>query len=179
LCDCEEACEGTDGCESVAFCGNTCYLKSKVIQKNAAFTYNEHCTTYYKAMPSVAQEATSSQLILSRPRFRPGVVPGDGDDQANNGGEGGDGSEDGAAGCGTSTWVPLGGAAHNVADDEGRSVGEPIYGTLCDCEEACEGTDGCESLAFCGNACYLKSKVIQKSATFSFNEHCTTYYKGS
>merc|ERR1712137_1227241 len=76
-----------------------------------------------------ANSTNSSVPMLSRPRFGPVVVPGDGDDQSNDGGDDGNDSDDGSAGCGSSNWLPLGGAANNVADDEGSSVGEPVFGS--------------------------------------------------
>jgi len=75
-------------------------------------------------------------------------------------------------------WNPLGGGPHNVANDEGQQVGQPVRGSLWECEEACNNMADCKSFAFCGDVCYLKDRAVQKEDGYHYNQYCTTYYRG-
>jgi len=73
--------------------------------------------------------------------------------------------------------MPLGGAAHNVADDEGREIGELRTRLLSECNSRCDDIEECLSFAFCGDACYFKDKFIEDGTASHYNKYCTTYYK--
>merc|ERR1711972_976287 len=74
-------------------------------------------------------------------------------------------------------WLPLGGSMHNVADDEGELVGKLVGSSLEECEMSCDKQPDCRSLAFCGDACYLKAKDIAADAPRHYNKYCTTFRK--
>merc|ERR1712014_170058 len=74
-------------------------------------------------------------------------------------------------------WLPLGGSMHNMADDEGELVGKLVGSSLEECEMSCDKNPDCKSLAFCGDACYLKAKDIAADAPRHYNKYCTTFRK--
>jgi len=86
--------------------------------------------------------------------------------------------EHGLRGSSAMMWIPLGGGPHNVADNEGQRVGQPVRGSLWECEEACNNRVDCKSFAFCGDTCYLKDRAVHKEDGYHFNQYCTTYYRG-
>merc|ERR1712157_720683 len=59
-------------------------------------------------------------------------------------------------------WLPLGGYMHNVAEDEGNSVGK-LVGSLEECEMACDKQS--------------EGKSFAPGAASHYNQYCTTFRK--
>jgi len=66
-----------------------------------------------------------------------------------------------------------------VAVNEGRHLRAAPWKTLAQCKALCDGTRGCNSLAWCpnwGNYCLLKDKKLTGNEPTKYKYYCSTYY---
>merc|ERR1712203_116226 len=54
-----------------------------------------------------------------------------------------------------------------------------VHGDLDLCKKVCASYDGCDSLAFCSGACYLKDGDVSANSPSHANQYCTTHFLGA
>jgi len=189
--ECEDACTETKGCHSFAYCENTsCWLKDKVFNGDEKTKY-KRCATYYElrgptelptGLPTKLPTELPTGLPTTPPTESPTENPTTLPTELPTGLTTTPPTESPTRNPTRKVYKLLGDQKDHVAVDEGNEVlykgkGGFYVNTLQECKDACTGTKGCHSFAYCLNtSCWLKDKVFNGDEKTKY-KLCATYYE--